>query len=80
MKINVILLFSVIALLLFHVTKGGGHFGRDKTLHKVCSHYYWHSITGDVKEVSSCDKCQRSNPKLKKESGVLHPIKIHPQL
>ena len=70
-------------ILHFHITKGGGHFGggRDKTLHKVCSRYYWHSVTGDVKAyVSSCDKCQRSNPKLKKECGVLHPIKIKPQV
>ena len=63
------------------VIKGGGHFGRDKTLHKVCSRYYWHSITGDIKAyVSSCDTCQRTNPKLMKESGQLHPIRIQPQV
>ncbi|KAL5459870.1 hypothetical protein EMCRGX_G033257 [Ephydatia muelleri] len=26
---------------------GGGHFGRDKTLQKACSRFYWHDTTND---------------------------------
>lgn len=31
-------------------------------------------------KVASCDKCQRSNKKLKKASGPLHPIPVEPRL
>ena len=68
-------------IIVIFLIKGGGHFGRDKTLKKVCSRYFWHSICGDVKTyVASCDKCQRSNAKLQKQPGKLHPIKVHPQV
>ena len=60
---------------------GGGHFGRDKTLQKVCSRFFWHSVHADVRSyVRSCDKCQRTNAVLKKQPGQLHPISIHPQV
>ena len=56
---------------------GGDHFGRDKTLHKVTSRYYWKNVSLDVKKyVASCDCCQRVNTKLRKEVGLLHPIKV----
>ncbi|KAL5497061.1 hypothetical protein EMCRGX_G013457 [Ephydatia muelleri] len=29
---------------------GGGHFGRDKTLQKICSHFYWRDMTKHIKE------------------------------
>lgn len=60
---------------------GGGHFGRDKTLQKVSSRYFWKNLYSDVREyVNSCDKCQRTNAKLQKQAGQLHPIKVQPQV
>eukprot|EP00731_Ephydatia_muelleri_P029862 Em0021g385a len=29
---------------------GGGHFGRDKTLQKICSRFYWRDMTKHIKE------------------------------
>lgn len=47
----------------------------------MCTRYYWQNITRDIKTyVSSCDKCQRTNPKLQKQSSQLHPIKVQPQV
>lgn len=48
---------------------------------KVCSRYFWQSITADVRSyVNSCDKCQRMSIKFKKQPGQLHPIKVQPQV
>lgn len=48
---------------------------------KVCSRYYWRNMHTDIRTyISSCDKCQRMNAKLRKEPGQLHPIKIQPQV
>ena len=56
---------------------GGGHFGRDKTLQKICSRFYWRNMTKHIKEyVSTCEVCQKTNPKLHKEVPVLHPIAV----
>ncbi|KAL5494076.1 hypothetical protein EMCRGX_G015347 [Ephydatia muelleri] len=56
---------------------GGGHFGRDKTLQKACSRFYWHDMTNDIKEhIRTCDTCQRTNKKLSKASAELHPIPV----
>eukprot|EP00731_Ephydatia_muelleri_P015163 Em0008g883a len=56
---------------------GGGHFGRDKTLQKICSRFYWHVITKHIKEhVDTCEQCQKANPKMIKETAVLHPIPV----
>ena len=40
---------------------GGGHFGRDKTLHKICERFYWRDMTKDIKELLS---------------SLLHPIAV----
>eukprot|EP00731_Ephydatia_muelleri_P028804 Em0020g448a len=59
---------------------GGGHFGRDKTLQKACSRFYWHDMTNDIKEhIRTCDTCQRTNKKLSKasvRSEVWHQVGI----
>lgn len=56
---------------------GGGHFGRDKTIHKICSRFYWRDMTKFIKEyVRTCVQCQKTNPKLHKEASVLHPIAV----
>ena len=56
--------------------KGGGHFGRDKTLRKICSRFYWRDMTKHIKEyVNTCEQCQKAaNPKMIKKTAVLHPI------
>eukprot|EP00731_Ephydatia_muelleri_P009172 Em0004g1510a len=60
---------------------GGGHFGRDKTLQKICSRFYWQNMTNDVKEhVRTCDTCQRTNKRLIKASAELHPIPVRAQV
>ena len=30
---------------------GGGHFSRDKTLHKICDRFYWRDMTKDKDRV-----------------------------
>ncbi|KAL5476085.1 hypothetical protein EMCRGX_G025990 [Ephydatia muelleri] len=60
---------------------GGGHFGRDKTLQKACSRFYWHDMTNDIKEhIKTCDTCQRTNKKLSKASAELHPIPVRSEV
>eukprot|EP00731_Ephydatia_muelleri_P031393 Em0022g907a len=60
---------------------GGGHFGRDKTLQKACSRFYWHDMTNDIKEhIRTCDVCQRTNKKLSKASAELHPIPVRSEV
>lgn len=60
---------------------GGGHFGRDKTTDKVCTRYYWTSVQKDIKSyVATCERCQKSNPKLQKQPSNLHPIPVKPEV
>jgi hypothetical protein len=60
----------------------GGHLGRDKTLEKISSRFYWRpNMTDDVKDfVSKCERCQRTNDKFTKPGSVLHPIPIEPEV
>ncbi len=55
--------------------------GRDKTLEKVCSRFYWKpNMTGDIKSfVETFDVCQRVNDKFSKSSAPLHPIPVEPE-
>ena len=60
---------------------GGGHFGRDKTAEKVSKRYYWSTLGMDVRHyVSSCNRCQHTNPKLLKQPAKLHPITVKPEV
>ena len=63
----------------FHMfLKGGGHFGGDKTLQKICSRFCWRDMTKHIKEyVNTCEQCQKANPKMIKETAVLHPIPVN---
>ncbi|PIK46445.1 hypothetical protein BSL78_16692 [Apostichopus japonicus] len=61
-----------------HEGFGGGHFGRDKTLEKVTSIYYWRGIANDVLEyVKQCEACQKSNNTFDKKVAKLHPIPVN---
>ncbi|XP_071842970.1 uncharacterized protein [Apostichopus japonicus] len=60
-----------------HEGFGGGHFGRDKTLEKVTSRYYWRGLANDVLEyVKQCEACQKSNNTFDKKVAKLHPIPV----
>ena len=60
----------------------GGHFGRDKTIEKVCSRVYWgkcmHAEIADF--VKRCDVCQRVNDRFCKPPTELHPIPVSPEV
>ena len=60
----------------------GGHLGRDKTLHKICSRFYWKpDMTGDIKKfIETCDVCQRVNDKFSKPSTELCPIPVESEI
>lgn len=60
----------------------GGHLGQDKTLHKICSRFYWKpDMTSDVKKfIETCDICQRVNDKFTKPSVELHPIPVESEI
>ncbi|KAL5502338.1 hypothetical protein EMCRGX_G009091 [Ephydatia muelleri] len=54
-----------------------GHVGRDKTLAQISDRYYWPELYNQVcSYISSCERCQRINPKLKKGHAPLHPIPV----
>ena len=58
---------------------GGGHFGRDKTLQKISSRFYWKNLTNAVKEyVQTCHVCQKVNSTLTKQPSALRPIPVEP--
>ena len=59
-----------------HSDNLAGHFGRDKTRHKICSRYYWVGLVNDVDEmVMTCDACQKHS-NINKKCSQLHPIKV----
>ncbi len=60
----------------------GGHLGRDKTIHKICSRFYWKpDMTGDIKRfVETCDVCQKVNDKFSKPPTKLRPIPIESEI
>ena len=71
-----------LCLLLSKFVCAGGHLGRDKTVEKICSHFYWgkgmyEEIRGYVR---TCDICQQVNDKFEKTSSELHPIPVTPEV
>ena len=51
------------------------YLGRDKTMEKITSRFYWEGITNDNREyIRTCDVCQRTNDaKFVKCDAALHP-------
>ena len=45
-----------------HGGAAGGHFGRDKTLEKICSRFHWRNMVEEIQE--KCPQCQRMNATL----------------
>ena len=64
-------------MLCFHAT--GGHFGRDKSIDKVCSRVYWgKNMTAEIMDyVKRCDVCQRVNDRFHKPPATLQYSNRH---
>ena len=55
----------------------GGHLGRDKTIEKITSRFYWRNMNAEIREfVAHCDRCQKTNPTFAKSNAKLHPIAV----
>lgn len=77
---NCNLFFCTIFYRQCHEGAGNAHFGRDKTICKVEERFYWSGMFKDIMSfVETCDKCQKTNPKLKKTVPSLHPIPVPSQ-
>ena len=58
-----------------------GHFGRDKTVEKICSRFYWKNMYDDIRAfVQRCPKCQQMNAWFIKSNAKLYPIPVEPQV
>ncbi|GJP57726.1 hypothetical protein CLOP_g17136 [Closterium sp. NIES-67] len=54
-----------------------GHFGSNKALTGIATHYYWPQMADDVpKFVTSCDTCHRMKSSKQKKAGLLQPLPI----
>jgi transposase InsO family protein len=54
----------------------GAHFGRNKTLHKIKTRYFWPTMYKDIDNyIKSCMLCAQHNPRRQKTPGNLRPIK-----
>lgn len=54
----------------------GAHFGRNKTVHKIKTRYFWPSMYTDIdNHIKSCIPCAQFNPRRQKSPGNLRPIK-----
>ena len=74
-KQKVYILFSTIIVYLHVFVHVGSHLGRDKTIQKISSRFFWKNINEDIRIfVQHCDKCQRTNAKFSKSNAKLHPI------
>ena len=61
--------------------EAGGHLGRDKTLAKICSRYYWKAMVDEIREyVRKCPQCQKNNTNFIKTNAKLHPIPVQPKV
>jgi transposase InsO family protein len=63
-------------LRIYHDTAANGaHFGRNKTLHKIKTRYFWPMMNKDIDNyVKSCIPCAQHNPRRQKTPGKLRPI------
>ena len=54
-----------------------GHLGRDKARAKILERFYCKGISYDVNAfVATCERCQKTNPRHKKEQALLHPVNV----
>jgi hypothetical protein len=62
---------------IYHDTPANGaHFGRDKTIQKIRTRYYWDNMISDISNyVQSCLRCNQNNPIRRKPPGHLKSIK-----
>ena len=78
---NIAIYIASLIVIIIEILTLGGHLGRDKTIEKVLSRFYWKNINGDVRKfVQCCDKCQRTNATFKKSNATLHPVPVHGQV
>lgn len=60
-----------------HESPLAGHFGHRKTDMRLRQHFFWPSVTSDVRTFcQSCDVCQRLSPKGRVKSVPLEPMPI----
>jgi len=61
---------------IYHDTPANGaHFGRDKTIRKIKTRYYWNNMCSDITNyIKSCLRCNQNNPIRRKPDGHLKPI------
>ena len=68
-------------LLSFICTDVGSHLGRNKTVEKITSCFFWRNMNEEIRQfVQNCDKCQRMNAKFVKRNAKLHPIPVSSEL
>ena len=61
----------------FHDCRYSGHLGLHKTLQNLRRVYWWHGISGHVKDyIKTCHSCQRNKPSTQKPVGLLQPLPI----
>ncbi len=51
----------------------GGHFGRDKTVEKIFSRFYWKNMYEIRDFVQQCTKCQQMNARFLKSNATPTP-------
>ena len=60
-----------------HDAADGGHFGREKTYHRLTAEVYWKGVYHDVRDyVRSCVSCAQNKAMNRASSDLLHPLPI----
>ncbi|CAM8880125.1 unnamed protein product [Rhodiola kirilowii] len=60
-----------------HDSAIGGHSGRDATLYRVKSLFFWHGMSREIQHyVRNCAICQKNKPDLAAKPGLLQPLPI----
>ena len=57
----------------FHNDPTAGHYGVERTLHRIAARYYWPTMRKDVRlYVGKCIECQRYKNSNLKPAGLFH--------